>query len=147
MLMGLQGLQKMNQVLYVKVSLQYNMSKIDIFNKNYHRVIVVLKPTQQLFQLYHGENKLIFNEMMMRSTLYQTNKTQIDFYSASSPKQVRGQTTFATQTHYPDSEPTSLCSFRLMLCAQRRSNNYQFHRKKIVSMGLQEITNKCNKIK
>ena len=22
------------------------------------------------FQLYHGENKLIFNEMMMRSTLY-----------------------------------------------------------------------------
>jgi len=23
-----------------------------------------------IFQLYHGENKLIFNEMMMRSTLY-----------------------------------------------------------------------------
>jgi len=22
------------------------------------------------FQLYHGDNKLIFNEMMMRSTLY-----------------------------------------------------------------------------
>jgi hypothetical protein len=23
-----------------------------------------------IFQLYHGENKLIFNKMMMRSTLY-----------------------------------------------------------------------------
>jgi len=23
-----------------------------------------------IFQLYHGENKLIFNEMMMRSSLY-----------------------------------------------------------------------------
>ena len=27
-------------------------------------------PTKQIFQLYHGENKLIFNEMMMRPTLY-----------------------------------------------------------------------------
>jgi len=26
-----------------------------------------------LFQLYHGENKLIFNEMTMRSALYSTN--------------------------------------------------------------------------
>ena len=26
-----------------------------------------------IFQLYHGDNKLIFNEMMMRSALYQTN--------------------------------------------------------------------------
>jgi len=30
-----------------------------------------LMPTQHFFpQLYHGENKLIFNEMMMRSALY-----------------------------------------------------------------------------
>jgi hypothetical protein len=27
-----------------------------------------------IFQLYHGENKLIFNEMMIRSALFQTNK-------------------------------------------------------------------------
>jgi hypothetical protein len=27
-----------------------------------------------IFQLNHGENKLIFSEMMMRSALYQTNK-------------------------------------------------------------------------
>ena len=34
-------------------------------------VIVVLKPTQQLIvQLYDGENKLIFIEMMMRSAEY-----------------------------------------------------------------------------
>ena len=26
-----------------------------------------------IFQLYYGENKLIFNEMMMRSALFQTN--------------------------------------------------------------------------
>jgi hypothetical protein len=32
------------------------------------------------FELYHGENKLIFNEMMMRSAL-------LDFHSASSLKQ------------------------------------------------------------
>jgi hypothetical protein len=32
-----------------------------------------LMHTQQFFQLHHGENKLIFNEMMMRSALYKTN--------------------------------------------------------------------------
>ena len=26
--------------------------------------------TSAIFQLYHGEDKLIFNEMMMRSALY-----------------------------------------------------------------------------
>jgi hypothetical protein len=31
------------------------------------------------------------------------------------------------QTHYPDSEPTSLCSYSLMLLAQRRSSKYQFY--------------------
>jgi hypothetical protein len=39
-----------------------------------------------IFQPYHGENKLIFNEMMMRSALIYTN-TELDFYSASSQKQ------------------------------------------------------------
>jgi hypothetical protein len=29
-----------------------------------------LTPTQQFVQLYHDENKLIFNEMMMRSAFY-----------------------------------------------------------------------------
>jgi len=31
------------------------------------------------FQLYHGEDKLIFNEMMMRSTLYYTNTLSWNF--------------------------------------------------------------------
>ena len=62
--------------------------------------------------------------MMMRSALYQTN--QLDFFSASSLKQVCGQTCHPNQTHYPDSEPTSLCSFSLMLRVQRRSKNVNF---------------------
>jgi hypothetical protein len=32
--------------------------------------VVVLIENTAIFQLYHGENKLIFNEMMMRSALY-----------------------------------------------------------------------------
>jgi hypothetical protein len=36
-----------------------------------------------------------------------------------------GQT--PTWTHYPDSKPTSLCFFSLMLHALRRSNKYQFY--------------------
>jgi hypothetical protein len=32
-----------------------------------------------------------------------------------------------SDTHYPDSKPISLCSFSLMLRAQRRSNKYQFY--------------------
>ena len=63
--------------------------------------------------------------MMMRSTLYQTNTL-----TASSLKQQSGdrrQTCYPTRTHYNDCEPTSLCSFSLMLCAQQRSNKYQFH--------------------
>jgi hypothetical protein len=34
---------------------------------------LLLSANSAFFQLYHGENKLIFNEMMMRSALYQTN--------------------------------------------------------------------------
>jgi hypothetical protein len=38
-----------------------------------------------IFQLYHGKNKLIFNEMMVRFVLDQ--HAELDFYSASSLKQ------------------------------------------------------------
>jgi hypothetical protein len=31
------------------------------------------------FQLYHGENKLIFNEMIMKSALYYTNMLSLIF--------------------------------------------------------------------
>ena len=69
-------------------------------------------------QLYHGENKLIFNEMTMRSALYQTNTLNWIFI-------VCKQTCRFTQTHYSVSKLTSLCSFSLMPLAQRRSNTYQ----------------------
>ena len=39
-----------------------NMSEWLMFNAN-----------SAILQLYHGENKLIFNEMMTRSALYKTN--------------------------------------------------------------------------
>ena len=35
-------------------------------------VFLLLNANSAIFQLYHGENKLIFNEMMMRSALYYT---------------------------------------------------------------------------
>jgi hypothetical protein len=38
-----------------------------------------------IVQLYQGKNKLHFSEVMMRSTLYYTNR--LDFYSARSLKQ------------------------------------------------------------
>ena len=31
---------------------------------------LLFNANSSIFQLYHGENKLIFNEMMMRSALY-----------------------------------------------------------------------------
>ena len=53
-----------------------------------------------IFQLYHGENKLPFDEMMF--VLDQCNK--LDLYSTSSLKQqFLGR--HSTRTHYPDSEP------------------------------------------
>jgi hypothetical protein len=33
----------------------------------------LLNANSAIFQLYHGENKLIFNEVMKRSALYWTN--------------------------------------------------------------------------
>jgi hypothetical protein len=41
---------------------------------------VLFNDNSAIFQLYYGENKLIFNEMLMRSA-------ELDFYSASSLKQ------------------------------------------------------------
>ena len=32
--------------------------------------VIVVNANSAIFQLYHGENKLIFNEMMMSSALY-----------------------------------------------------------------------------
>ena len=34
----------------------------------------------------------------------------------------------STRTHFPDSEPTSLCSYSLMLHAKQRDSKYHFHK-------------------
>ena len=75
-----------------------------------------LTPIQQFFQLYHGENKLICNEMMMKSN---TLSCLFFFYSETT---VRGQTCRSTRTYYSDSELTSLCSFSLMLLSGEATN-------------------------
>jgi len=51
----------------------------------------------------------------------------LDFYSASSLKQQSADRHVSSLGHYLDSEPTSICSFSLMLRAKRRSNKYQFY--------------------
>ena len=48
------------ELLYIGVNVRHNVCP---FEGN------CLTPIQQ-FSVYHGENKLIFNEMIMRSTLY-----------------------------------------------------------------------------
>ena len=48
---------------------------------------LLFNATSAIFQLYHGENKLIFNEMMMRSALYYTNTLSwIFIVLANSPR-------------------------------------------------------------
>ena len=53
-----------------------NDSAIERVYLNFHLVSewgLLLNANSAIFQLFHGENKLIFNEMMMRSALYSTN--------------------------------------------------------------------------
>ena len=51
---------------------------------------------------------------------------QLDFCSASSLKRVHRYTCCCTPTHYPDSEPTSLCSYSLMLLLNGEVANINF---------------------
>jgi hypothetical protein len=47
------------------------MAFIDYFLiRIYKSEWLLFNANSAIFQLYHGENKLIFNEMMMRSALY-----------------------------------------------------------------------------
>ena len=85
--------------------------------------------------------------MMMRSALYQTNTlSQIFLQCQLTETIVRRQTCHSTRTYYPDSEPTSLCSFFLMLHAQRRSNKYQFYSLWLTRSGLFSVKMKIHKI-
>ena len=87
-----------------------------------------------IFQHYHGENKLIFNEMMMRSALYLTN-TQwpyVEIYSVSSLKRQLKQQ-FADRHVAPLRHIIMILNqpvfalFFWLLHAQQRSNKYQFY--------------------
>jgi hypothetical protein len=53
-----QKLRKVFEQLFVS-KIKKRVSEWLLFNAN-----------SAIFQLYHGENKLIFNEMMMRSAMY-----------------------------------------------------------------------------
>jgi len=44
---------------------------------------LLLNANSAIFQPYHGENKLIFNEMMMSAALNYFKHAELDFYSAS----------------------------------------------------------------
>ena len=80
--------------------------------------------------LYHGENKLHINEMiMMQSALYQINTLSWNIIQVQPTETtVRGYTCGSTRILCPYSEPTSLWSYSIMLLAQLRSNKYQFYK-------------------
>ena len=64
-------------ILYIKREIILLVSEWLLFNAN-----------SAIYQLYHGENKLIIDEMMTRSALYKTNTLhELYFHSASSLKQ------------------------------------------------------------
>ena len=66
-----------------------------------------LAPSQQLFP-YHGENKLISNELMMRTTIYYANTLSWIFMVLAHSNNSLRIDMPPTRTHYLDFEPTSL---------------------------------------
>ena len=59
----------------------------------------------------NGENKIMFNEIDYEVHFVLDPHDKLDFYSANSLKQQYADGHVAP--HYPDSEPTCLCSFSL----------------------------------
>ena len=75
-----------------------------------------LTPIHQFFSYIMARKKVNFQwDDEVRFVL--DKHAELNFYSASSLKQVRGYTCRSTWKHYTDSEPISLCSFYLMLRA------------------------------
>ena len=89
--------------------------------------VIVFKRQRIHFKLYHGGNQFIFNDKW-RGPLSIRATHLVGFLQFQlSETTVRGYTCCSTRTHYPDSEPTTICSFYLMLRAQSRSNRQQFN--------------------
>jgi hypothetical protein len=73
--------RKFSEYLFLFVSCFQEIGTITlqiflVYNINYKFWVsewLFFNANSAIFQLYHGENKLIFNEMMMRSALYQIN--------------------------------------------------------------------------
>jgi hypothetical protein len=62
-------------VMHTNQGVSYLNHTVEIVGKEAHQIgewvsDCCLTPTQQFYLLSHGENKLIFNEMTMRYTLY-----------------------------------------------------------------------------
>ena len=91
-----------------------NICKLN--NLKVFRSKIINEPKHNSQKLYHDENRLIIIAMMMRSALYKTNTLSCIFivlvHWKNSP---RVDMSLPLGTHYCDSEPTSLCSFSLML--------------------------------
>ena len=74
---------------YLNTSLMYSPIIYDHFTNQFDHFInvftyhiwhwvsewLLFNANSAIFQLYHGKNKLIFNEMMMKSVLYYTNNS------------------------------------------------------------------------
>jgi hypothetical protein len=74
--------------------------------KIYWSFINILIKTNRSWHKF--SNKVMFSSLLCRPT-------RLDLYSASpNETTMYGKTCTSTRTHYPDSEPTSLCSYSLM---------------------------------
>ena len=79
--------------------------------------------------------------MMTMSALYQTITRIIGFLQCQlTETTVHGQACLSTRTYYPDSEQTSLCSFSLILHAQRGRNKYKLYRLWFDPIGVRSYT-------
>ena len=73
--------------------------------------LLLFNANSAIFQLYHGQNKLILNEMMMRSALYQTNTLSWNFIMLAQLKQDSTERHFAPLGHIILIPIQPVCSF------------------------------------
>jgi hypothetical protein len=111
-----------------------NINKTIVFLENDSVSDCCLMPIQQFFS-YIMTRTSLFSMRWWWGPLCTRPTHWVVFYSASSLK----QQCRSTRTHYPDSEPTSLCSFSLMLHAYQRSNKYQFYSLWLDPIGLEPM--------
>ena len=81
------------------------------------------------FAAISWREQVTFNEMMMMSGIcfVLDQHAEVDFYSARSLKQQSAgrRQCRSTRSHYSDSEPTSLCSYSIMLSGEALNTNFK----------------------